>query len=130
MTRAVREKWLGRLYEALQEDDMPYLEYLGEFWSELCATPEIASKWADYLSPTLTTMWDHCASSGEYGYFKGTAACLSALFAAGRHDELLALIEKSEYRYNSWHNRVWGAKALAAAGKGTEAIRYAEDSKG
>ncbi len=62
---------------------MPYLKYLDEFWGELCATPEIASKWADYLSPTLTTMWNHCASTGEYGYFRGTPACLSSLYAAG-----------------------------------------------
>ena len=130
VSRAVREKWLDRLWDALQEDDMPYLEYLGEFWGELCATPEIASYWADYLSPTLTTMWEHCARSGEYGYFKGTSACLSALYASGRHDELLELIAKSEYRHKSWHNRMWGAKALAAAGKPAEAIRYAEDSKG
>ncbi|WP_426116719.1 hypothetical protein [Massilia sp. PWRC2] len=130
VSRAVREKWLERLYEALQEDDMPYLEYLGEFWGELCAIPEIAAKWADYLTPTVTTMWDHCASSGEYGYFKGTSACLSAMYAAGRHDELLALIAKSEYRHKSWHYRVWGAKALAAAGKHAEAIRYADESKG
>lgn len=130
VSRAVREKWLDRLWDALQEDDMPYLEYLGEFWGELCTTPEIASKWADYLSPTLTTMWDHCARSGEYGYFKGTTACLSALHAAGRHDELLALIEKSEYRNKSWHYRVWGAKALAKMGRRDEAIQYAQDSKG
>ena len=61
---------------------------------------------------------------------QGTSACLSALYAAGSHDELLALIAKSEYRYKSWHNRVWGAKALAAAGKHVEAIQYAEDTKG
>lgn len=130
VSRTVREKWLERLYEALQEDDMPYLEYLGEFWGELCTTSELAEYWADYLTPTLTTMWDHCARSGEYGYFKGTTACLSALYAAGRRDELLALIAKSEYRYKSWNNRMWGAKALAASGKPMEAIRYAEDSKG
>ena len=29
VSRAVREKWLDRLWDALQEDDMPYLEYLG-----------------------------------------------------------------------------------------------------
>lgn len=130
VSRAVREKWLDRLYDALQEDEMPYLEYLGEFWGGLCTTPEIASYWADYMSPTLTTMWDHCARSGEYGYYKGTTACLSALYASGRHEELLKLIAKSEYRHKSWHNRMWGAKALAAAGKPAEAIRYAEDSKG
>ena len=130
VTGAVRQKWLERLWDALQEDDMPYLEYLGEFWGELCATPEIASNWADYLSPTLTTMWDHCARSGEYGYFKGTSACLGSLYAAGRHEELLALIAKSEYRNKSWHNRMWGAKALAAAGKRVESIQYAQDTKG
>lgn len=130
VARAVREKWLDRLFETLQEDDMPYLEHLGEFWGELCATPEITAKWADYLTPTLTTMWDHCARTGEYGYFKGTIACLSAMYAAGRHDELLALIAKSEFRHKSWHYRVWGAKALAVQGKRAEAIRYAEESKG
>jgi hypothetical protein len=130
VTGVVRQKWLDRLWEALQEDDMPYLEYLEEFWGDLCTTPEIASKWADDLSPTLTTMWDHCARSGEYGYSKSTTVCLSALYAAGRHDELLSLIAKSEYRHKSWHNRMWGAKALVAAGKRAEAIRYAEDSKG
>lgn len=130
VARAVREKWLDRLFETLKEDDMPYLEHLGEFWGELCATPEIAAKWADYLTPTLTTMWDHCARTGEYGCFKGTIACLSAMYAAGRHDELLALIAKSEFRHKSWHYRVWGAKALAVQGKRAEAIRYAEESKG
>lgn len=126
----VREQWLDRLWEALQEDDIPYLEALGDFWGALCATPQIATKWADYLSPTLTAMWDHCASSGEFGYSKGTTVCLSALYVAGRHDELLAMIEKSEYRYSSWSNRVWGAKALAAAGKSADAIAYAEQWKG
>jgi len=43
---------------------MRYLNYLGEFWGELYASPEIAFNWVDYLSPTLTTMWDHCARSG------------------------------------------------------------------
>ena len=101
VTRAVRERWLDRLFEALQEDDMPYLEYLGDFWGELCSTPGIAAKWADYLSPTLTTMWDHCARTGEYGYSKGKISCLSALYSAGRHDELLLLVAKSEYRHKS-----------------------------
>lgn len=130
VSRTVREKWLDRLFEALQGDSMPYLEYLEKYWGELCVAPAIASKWADDLSPTLTTMWDHCARTGEYGYSRSTTPCLSALFAAGRHDELRGLIGKSEYRHKSWHNRVWGAKALAAAGKPAEAIRYAEDSKG
>lgn len=83
---------------------------MGDRWGELCATPEVASRWADDLAPTVKTMWDHCTYTGEYGYFKGTTACLSALYAAGRQDALLALIAKSEYRYKSWHYRVCGAQ--------------------
>ena len=47
VSRAVREKWLDRLFEALQEDDMPYLESLGECWGLLRTTPEIAAHWSD-----------------------------------------------------------------------------------
>lgn len=47
-----------------------------------------------------------------------------------RYEELLELISKSEYRHKSWHNRVWGAKALAKMGRRAEAIQYAADSKG
>lgn len=127
VSRAVREKWLDRLWDAIQEDDMPYLEYLGGYWGELCAAPEIASKWSDDLVHTVASVWDRNAA-GEYGFFKGTSACLSALHSAGRHDELLALLEKPRHKF--WHDRQWGAKSLAASGKRAEAIRYAEGSKG
>lgn len=130
VSRAVREKWLDRLWDALQDDDMPYLEYLGEFWGELCTTPNIAYKWADHLESIVTTMWDPCASTGQYGYCRDTTACLSAPYAAGRHDELFALIAKSKYRYKSWHYRVWGGRALAKMGRLAEATQHAEDSKG
>lgn len=120
---ALREKWLARLWQALEDDQMPYIESLGDFWGELCATPEIASRWADELVPALSGTWD-CAGGG---YFKGTNACLSALYAAARYDELLALLDKPRRKY--WQDREWGAKALLASGKRAEAIRYAEDSR-
>ena len=50
------------------------------------------------------------------------------MYAAGRHRELLALIDRAPFKW--WHNRRWGVKALAAMGKKAEAIRYAEDSRG
>jgi hypothetical protein len=34
-----RQKWLERLWVALENDNMPYIEYLGDFWGELCVTP-------------------------------------------------------------------------------------------
>ena len=121
-----RQRWLERLWQTLQDDEIPYLELLGDHWGELCVTPDMASRWADEFIPVVESVWSPNASG--HGYFKGTSACLSALFAAGRHDELLALIDKARFKW--WHDRRWGVKALAAMGKKAEAIRYAEDSRG
>jgi len=121
-----REQWLERLWQSVQDDDMPYIELLVEFWGELCVTPEIASKWADDFMPIVERIWN--PATPGHGYFKGTTACLSSLYAAGRHQELLALLEKSRHKW--WHERKWGAKALVAMGKSAEAIRYAENSMG
>ncbi|MDA1076001.1 MAG: hypothetical protein O3A63_14730 [Proteobacteria bacterium] len=120
----IRHRWLERLWQALQDDDIPYLELLGEYWGELCATPEMASRWADELLPPLLQAWT--ASNGRY--FTGTSACLACLFTAGRHQELLRLIDKASFKW--WHDRRWGVKALVAMGKKSEAIRYAEESRG
>lgn len=123
---ATRARWLDRLWEAVQEDEMPYIEYLADFWGELCVNPEVASGWADQFLPIVERIWS--PAEPGHGYFRGTDACLSALHAAGRHDELLTLVAKA--RYKSWHNRRWGVKALVAMGKKAEAIRYAEESRG
>lgn len=122
----LRERWLDRLWEALQEDDMPYIEILGDHWDDLCATPAVASQWADEFLPVLESMWSPKAPA--HGFFKGTTACLASLYAAARYQELLALLDRAPFKW--WHDRRWGVKALAAMGKKSEAIRYAEDSRG
>jgi hypothetical protein len=91
VTDAIRGKWLARLFEAIQEDDPPYIESLGDHWGELCVTPELASHWADELMSTLRRVMEE-RKSGVFAWFKGTSICYSALFKAGRHDELLELL--------------------------------------
>jgi tetratricopeptide (TPR) repeat protein len=122
----LRQRWLNRLWQALQDDEIPYLDLLGDYWGELCVTPELASHWANEFMPVVESIWSLAAPG--HGYFKGTSACLASLYAAGRFDELLALIDRAPFKW--WHNRQWGVKALAAMGKKAEAIRYAEDSRG
>lgn len=122
---AARQKWLDRLWEAFQNDDIPYLSAMASYWGELCATPAIASAWADSLQPVVESVWKDRAA-GIYGYFKGTGACMSALLAAGRHDDLLALLATAPDK--DWCDRRWGAKALVAMGRPDEAIRYAEET--
>jgi hypothetical protein len=48
VSTAAREKWLARLWDAIREDKIPYLEYLMDCWGELWVTKELASIWADH----------------------------------------------------------------------------------
>ncbi len=123
----VRSKWLDRLWKAIEEDDIPYIELLPEYWGALCHSPELASYWADELMTPVRITWSKDRKAGG-GYFKGTSACLSALLKAGRSKEILELLELAPFKF--WHYRMWGVKALASMGKKAEAIRYAEDSRG
>lgn len=124
---AVRAKWLDRLYEALQEDDPPYLESLGDLWGELCAGPELAARWADALLPGVRRTHD-ARGSGTFAWFKGTVACYSALFAAGRHDELLDLLAHD--RHPIWPCLIWGGRVLVAQGRIDDAIAYLKTRAG
>lgn len=122
----VRQRWLERLWDALQDDGMAYIELLGDHWGELCANPVLASQWADTLLPAVRQAWSPSAEPG--GYFRGSTACLASMLAAGRFEELLGLIETA--RHNWWHYRQWGVKALLAMGKRAQALQYAEASRG
>lgn len=121
-----RKKWLERLWDAYQDDGIPYIELLGDYWGELCVSKETASRWADQLIGTCKMAWS--LDPTLRGFLKGTTNCLSALLAAERYDELLELLEMAPYKM--WHYRQYGVKALAALGKKAEAIRYAEEGRG
>jgi len=123
----LRRKWLDRLWQAIEEDDIPYIERLPSHWGSLCQSPDLAAQWADDLMTPVRITWSEERRAGG-GYFKGTSACLSALLAAGRHQEILELLALAPYTF--WHDRHWGVKALMAMGKKAEALRYAEDSRG
>ncbi len=122
----LRDKWLERLWLAMDADDIPYLETLHDCWGELCATPERASRWADRLIDVVRLT--RGPNPELHGYYKGTAACLSALLRAGRNAEIMELLEGAPHKF--WHERKWGVKALLATGKRANALRFAEDSRG
>lgn len=119
---ATRERWLDRLWDAYEDDRIPYLESLGDEWGHLCASPEVASRRADSLIGICKRVWSPDAEGR--GYFKGTTACLSALLAAERYEDILELLAMAPYQL--WFYRQYGVKALAALGRPAEAIRYAE----
>ena len=124
---AARMKWLDRLYEAIQEDDPPYIEHLGDQWGGLCATTELASVWADQLLPTQRSVLRD-RQRGTYAFFSGTTLCYNALVKAGRQDELLELLAMDPRPI--WQYLVWGARVLSARGQVDEAIAYVRERAG
>jgi len=121
-----RDNWLERLWQAVENDNIPYIELLPDHWGALCVTPERASHWADEFIETVRMVWS--PDPELRGYFKGTDACLSALLKAGRNTEIMALLELAPHKF--WHYRKWGVKALLAMGKKAGALRFAEDTRG
>jgi hypothetical protein len=120
-----RARWLDRLWEAVEDDGVGFLEDAVDRWGELCASPTIASEWADTFLPTVRELWtNHVRGT----YFHGSTACLSCLLAAGRNEELLDLIALAPHVW--WQYRQFGVRALAAMGKVDEAITYAQASRG
>jgi tetratricopeptide (TPR) repeat protein len=118
---AMRERWLEQLFEAIQNDDPPYLELLDERWGDLCAVPEVASRWADRLMDLVRHV--HAARRrGQHAFTRAESACYSALFAAGRHDELIALVGSDPRPM--WHDLLWVSRCKVARGEIDEAIEF------
>lgn len=122
----LRKALLERIFQAFQNDGYGYLDQIGDAWGDLCGgIPEIAQDWVNTLLPTHLMVWSQGKSGG---YFQGSFACLSAMLAAGRYQELLEVIEKAPYL--SFGFRKFGVKALVAMGKHDQAIAYAQASVG
>jgi hypothetical protein len=120
-----RNEWLDRLWQAMADDGVDYLSPVGDRLGEICGSVEVAERWADELISTVRSCW---TDPNPGAYFRGATACLSCLLVAGRHQELLELLEL--LRYSSWHYRRYGVEALLALGKKSEAVQYAEASRG
>lgn len=118
-----RDAWLERLFEAHQDDQIPYIERLADHWGELCASKEVAFAWADKL--VGITRMALSPDKTLRGHFHGTSACLSALYRAERFDELVDLLRVDTI----WPYKQWAVRAMAASGKKAEALRYAESCR-
>ena len=116
----MRMEWLERLFLAHSEDQVPYIEVLSSYWGELCVSQEIASYWADELLSTTRSVLN--PEEGMGGFFHGSTICLSALYASGRHEELIDLLKEERF----WHYKIWSVKSMVALQNHDEAINQAE----
>lgn len=118
----VRQSWLERLDRAYVEDQIPYLETIGEVFGEICQSVDLANRWAANLSAAVAA-----EMAGHRNFSKHALPYLSVLCAAGRTEELLSAIDK--YHLTLWGYRLFGVKSLLAEGKRAEALRFAEASR-
>ncbi len=123
--RKTRHKWLDRLWQAIQDDGVDYLCVVQDNWGALCASPAVASQWADRFVGLIRLAWSGPRAGG---YPLGTRLCLSSLLAAGRHQELWDLL--SIARFPFWPDRKFGVDALLKEGRIDQALAYAEASRG
>ena len=120
-----RQKWLERLWQAMEDDGVDYLGPVGDRWGEVCGSVQTANQWAEELIPTLRACW---TDSNPGSYFQCATACLSCLLVAERYQDLLDLLVLDRKPF--WHYRRYGVEALLAMGKKSEALKYAEASRG
>ncbi len=109
--RKTRDKWLDRLWQAIEDDGVDYLSLVGDRWGDLCGSREVASYWADRFVGLLRTAW---SDPRPGNYVRGTSVCLSSLLAAGRHQELLEVLALQRFPF--WHDRKFGMQALLSRG--------------
>lgn len=122
-TAEQRDTWVQRLWRALEADQIPYIERLGDYWGELCADRERAHGWAEWLYPRAARALE---GPPPDRFFVGTIPCLACLLAAGANDAVLELLARD--RLGMWHYRRFGVIALAAQGRVDEALEYAQSA--
>jgi hypothetical protein len=120
----LRGSWLERLWEAIQNESIPYIEQLAEHWGTLCKCNDLATEWADNFEPIVRACWQEDGQRRS-GYFHGIPACLSCLYQAEHFERLFDLLELEPYNWLS--HRQWGSLALAKQGKTWEAIDYTRE---
>jgi hypothetical protein len=105
--RKTRDKWLDRLWQAIEDDGVDYLSLVGSRWGELCGAREVASFWTDRFLGLLRTAW---SDQRPGNYVRGTSVCLSSLLAVGRQHELLEVLALQRFPF--WHDRKCGMQGV------------------
>ena len=107
---ATRLEWLERLWNAYQDDEIPYLETLVDHWGALCGTREAAIAWLGQ-------------GPGAMPADDADQAWLGAMVKAERHDRLLAVLRRAPLEWSSQRHAV---DALLATDRREEALAIAE----
>jgi hypothetical protein len=107
VTRRVREKWLERLFNAVQEDNPPYIEIARRALGCPVRRPGVGLALGGPACSGASACHGR-SQNGAHAYSRSDTLCFSALFHAGRFDELLAVLALDPKPH--WHDQQWAAK--------------------
>ena len=119
-----KAKWLERLFVAVQEDGVDYLDPVAERWGVIARDPDLVNHYADMLLGRMREAW---ADRQSYNHVAGSKICLSCLLEAGRYEELRELLALRSFRF--WPDNRFEADALLRQGLWQEALAYGEASR-
>ncbi len=108
----MRAHWLERLREAIVDDGVDYLAPISDRFGEIAAFPPLMNLHADCDLDLIREAW---ADHARFTHIATATLTLSCLLEAGRHEELLALLELKKTRL--WFDEKFAAEALLRQGR-------------
>ena len=106
-----RAHWLERLRQAIVDDGVDYLAPISDRFGEIAAFPRLMSLHADRDLGLTREAW---ADHARFSHVATATLTLSCLLEAGRHGELLALLDVG--RTCLWFDEKFAAEALLRRG--------------
>jgi hypothetical protein len=115
-----RAHWLERRRQAILDDGVDYLAPISDRFGEIAVFPTLMRVHADRDLDLIRGAW---ADHAQFSHIATATLTLSCLLEAGRHDEILALLEVRKTRL--WHDEKFAAEALLRQGREDAALARA-----
>ena len=115
-----RAHWLERLRQAILDDGVDYLAPISDRFGEIAAFPTLIRLHGYRDLDLIRQAW---ADHARFSHVATATLTLSCLLEAGRHDELLALVEVRKTRL--WFDETFAAEALLRQGREEAALARA-----
>lgn len=115
-----RAAWAERLRTAIIDDGVDYLAPLADRFGEIAQIPSVINDHAERDLALISAAWaDHAC----FSHVPTATLTLSCLLEAGRHEELLALVDSARTRL--WFHEKFAAEALVRQGREADALERA-----
>lgn len=115
-----RAAWAERLRTAILDDGVDYLAPLADRFGEIARVPAVINDHADRDLDLIAAAW---ADHTRFSHVPTGTLTMSCLLEAGRHHELLALVDSAKTRL--WFYEKFAVEALVRQGREAEALARA-----